>query len=196
MALWRHSIWPWLRMSPHSSLNVIYYLILIPDNDWALPICPVFLCKLNPIKAHWGTGSRPFSFETLATFPPQADHVLIELFSSMMGRGALLDKAPSHLTSLWSHPLNPQATTDLLCHKFVVVFSIILYKWKQFVLFCVELLSYSINVFEINHSYSISSLFVFIALLNSIYRMEMLQFVYLFACWRTFWLFLQWLQLL
>ena len=33
---------------------------LLPDNDWwALPVS---LCKLNPIKAHWWTGSRPFSF--------------------------------------------------------------------------------------------------------------------------------------
>ena len=45
---------------------------LLPDNDWwALA---VFLCKLNPIKAHWGIGSRPFSFERSATSPPQADH--------------------------------------------------------------------------------------------------------------------------
>ena len=38
--------------------------------------------QINPIKAHWGKGSWPFSFERLATFPPQADHVLGELFSS------------------------------------------------------------------------------------------------------------------
>ena len=78
--------WPWLRISPQSSLYVIYCLILLPDNDWwALP---VFLCKLHPIKAHWGKGSWPFSFERSATFPPQADHVLVDLFSSVVaGRG-------------------------------------------------------------------------------------------------------------
>ena len=54
---------------------------LLPDNDWwALP---VFLCKLNPIKAHWGKDSWPFSFERLATFLPRADHVLVDLFSSV-----------------------------------------------------------------------------------------------------------------
>ena len=79
--------WPWLRISPQSSLNVIYCLILLPDNDWwALP---VFLCKLNPIKAHWGKGSWPFSFERWATFPPQADPVLVDLFSSVVAGGAV-----------------------------------------------------------------------------------------------------------
>ena len=70
--------WTWLRISPQSSLNVIYCLILLPDNDWwALP---VFLCKLNPIEAHWGKGSWPFSFERWATFPPQEeDHVFVHL---------------------------------------------------------------------------------------------------------------------
>ena len=72
--------WPWLRISPQSSLLSIVWS-LFPDNDWwALP---VFLCKLNPIKAHWGKGSWPFSFEKSATFPPQADHVLVDLFSSV-----------------------------------------------------------------------------------------------------------------
>ena len=42
--------WPWLRISPQSSLNVIYCLIILPDKDWwALCIHPVFLCKLNPL---------------------------------------------------------------------------------------------------------------------------------------------------
>ena len=70
---------------------------LLPDNDWwALP---VFLCKLNPIKVHWGTGSWPFSFERSATFPPQADHVFIDLFLSMVadrGRGLCGWNPPTH----------------------------------------------------------------------------------------------------
>ena len=33
-----------------------------------------------------------------ATFPPQTDHILVDLFSSMTAGGALLDKAPPHLT--------------------------------------------------------------------------------------------------
>ena len=35
---------------------------------------------MNLIKAHGEKGSGPFSFERLATFPPQADHVLVDLF--------------------------------------------------------------------------------------------------------------------
>ena len=70
---------------------------LLPDNDWwALP---VFLCKLNPIKARWGKGSRPFSSERSATFPPRADHVLVDLFSSVAARGgALRVEPPLHWT--------------------------------------------------------------------------------------------------
>ena len=64
---------------------------LLPDNNWwALP---VFLCKFNPIKAHWETGLRPFS-ERLATFPPQADHVLVDLFSSVVAGGVLKAEPP------------------------------------------------------------------------------------------------------
>ena len=79
------TIWPWLRISPHSSLNVIYFLILTAW-QWLMSF-PVSLCKLNPIKARWGIGSRPFSSERLATFPPQADHVLVDLFSSAIDGG-------------------------------------------------------------------------------------------------------------
>ena len=72
--------WPWLRISPQSSLLSIVWSLL-PDNDWwALP---VFLCELNPIKAHWGKCSWSFSFERSATSPPQADGVLVDLFSSV-----------------------------------------------------------------------------------------------------------------
>ena len=40
------------------------------------------LSKLNSIKAHWERGLTPFSSERLVSLPPQADHVLVELFSS------------------------------------------------------------------------------------------------------------------
>ena len=79
------AIWPWLKRSPQNSLNVIYCVIITAW--WALRICPIFICKLNPIKAHWGTGSWSFSFERSATFPSQADHVLVDLFSSAVDRG-------------------------------------------------------------------------------------------------------------
>ena len=82
------AIWPWLKISPHSSLNVIYCLITTAW-QWLTALCirPVFLCKLNPIQAHWGTGSWSFPFERSATFPPQADHVLVDLFSSVVAGG-------------------------------------------------------------------------------------------------------------
>ena len=84
--------WPWLRISPQSSLYVTIIWSLLPDNNWwALP---VFLWKMNPIKAHWGKGSWPFSFESSATFLPQADHVLVDLFSSVVARGALRAEPP------------------------------------------------------------------------------------------------------
>ena len=55
----------------------------------------MFLCKMNLIKDHGGKGSWPFSFERSATPPPQTDHVLVDLFSSMVG-GGLCGKAPPH----------------------------------------------------------------------------------------------------
>ena len=61
------SIWPWLRISPSSSLNVIYSVIITAWQWLMLLICPVFLCKLNPIKAHWERASRPFSSERLVS---------------------------------------------------------------------------------------------------------------------------------
>ena len=86
--------WPWLRISPQSSLFVIYCWSLLPYNNWwALP---VFLCKMNPIKAHWGNGSWSFSFERSVSFPLQADHVLVDLFSSVQTGGSV-GKAPPQL---------------------------------------------------------------------------------------------------
>ena len=93
------TIWPWLRISPHSSLNVIYYLI-ISVWQWLMSFMymPCILMQINPIKAHWGAGFWPFYFERLATFPPQADHVLVNLFSSMVGRdfGGPWRQSPPH----------------------------------------------------------------------------------------------------
>ena len=37
---------------------------------------------------------KRLSFERLATFPPQADHVLVDLFSSVAARGALQVEPP------------------------------------------------------------------------------------------------------
>ena len=43
--------------------------------------------RINLIKAHGEKGSGPFSFERLATSPPQADHVLVDLFFIHGGPG-------------------------------------------------------------------------------------------------------------
>ena len=72
---------------------------LLPDNDWwALP---VFMCKLSPIKAHWGTGSWPFSPERLVTSPLQADRDLVDLFSSVAtGEALWVEARPQHVKQL------------------------------------------------------------------------------------------------
>ena len=71
------TIWPWLRISPQSSLKVIYYLI-ISAWQWLMRftyIRPVFLCKLNPRKACPGKGQAgPFfhwKSSLVIPFPPQ-----------------------------------------------------------------------------------------------------------------------------
>ena len=91
------AIWPWLRIRPHSSLNVIYYLI-ITARQWLMSFMdmPCIPVQINPVKARWGTGSWPFSFESSATFPPQADQVLVNLFSSL-GAGGALQAEPPHI---------------------------------------------------------------------------------------------------
>ena len=50
--------------------------------------------QIEPKKAHWGTGSWPFSFESSATFPNQADHVLVDLFSSVADGGGACGQSP------------------------------------------------------------------------------------------------------
>ena len=52
----------------------------------------LYSCANEPNKSPWREGSGPFSFERSATSPPQADHVLIDLFSSVVDVG-LRDKA-------------------------------------------------------------------------------------------------------
>ena len=67
------AIWPWLRISPHSSLSVIY-CVIISAWQWLMSfthICPVFLCKLNPIKACPGKGQAGPLFHWESTpYPP------------------------------------------------------------------------------------------------------------------------------
>ena len=85
--------WPWLRISPGSSLYVIYCLMLTAW-QWLMS----FTCipvQTEPIKAHWGKVSWSFSFERSATFPPQADHVLVDLFSSAVDGGLWGQRSPT-----------------------------------------------------------------------------------------------------
>ena len=55
---------------------------------------------MNLTKAHGGKGSWPFSFERLATSLPQADHVLVDLFSSVEAGGDPAGGAPPTLALL------------------------------------------------------------------------------------------------
>ena len=55
-----------------------------------MPCIPMLI---NPIKAHSGEGSWPFS-ESSATFPPQADHVSVD-FSSMADGGLCGQSSPT-----------------------------------------------------------------------------------------------------
>ena len=59
---------------------------------------------MNLIKAHGGKGSWPFSFERSATSPPQADHVLVDLFSSVADAG-LRGKALQQVNFLVFSPI-------------------------------------------------------------------------------------------
>ena len=52
----------------------------------------------EPNKSHGEKGSGPFSFERSATFPPQADHVLVDLFFIRGGQGCCV-KAPQQVAS-------------------------------------------------------------------------------------------------
>ena len=95
------SNWPWLRINPRSSLYVIYCLILTAW-QWLMS----FTCipvQIEPNKSpSRKKGYWSFSFERSATFPPQADHVLVDLFSSAAD-GVSAGKAP------------PQRNTANLC---------------------------------------------------------------------------------
>ena len=101
--------WPWLRISPQSSLLVIYCLILTAW-QWLMS----FTCipvQNEPNKSPLRKMLLALLFERSATFPPQADHVLVDLFSSIAGGGACgrspptLHQIPSrqlpHSTALW-----------------------------------------------------------------------------------------------
>ena len=87
------SFWPWLRISPYSSLNVIYCLI-ITAWQWLMSFMPCIPMQIKPNKSPLRKGFWPFSFERSATFPPQANHVLVDLFSSVVARRTLRVECP------------------------------------------------------------------------------------------------------
>ena len=62
---------------------------------------------MNLIKARGGKGSRPFSLERLATFPPQVDHVLVVLFfipGGPGGGGAVLKLPDTFIVFIFKNP--------------------------------------------------------------------------------------------
>ena len=88
--------WPWLRISPQSFVCYLlfdpYCLTMTVMNFTCIPV------QIEPNKSPLGKGSWPFSFERSASFPPQADHILVDLFSSMAANGALqAGRAPPQL---------------------------------------------------------------------------------------------------
>ena len=78
------AIWPWLKISPHSSLNVIYCLI-ITAWQWLMSFMykPCIPMQIKPNKSPVRNRLLALLLWELATFPPQADHVLVDLFSSV-----------------------------------------------------------------------------------------------------------------
>ena len=56
----------------------------------------LYSCANEPNKSPWRERLWALSFERLATSPPQADHVLVDLFFIRGGRGYCV-KAPRHL---------------------------------------------------------------------------------------------------
>ena len=94
------SVWSWLRISPYSSLNVVYSLI---GTAWQwlmnFNICPVFLCKLNPIKAHWEKGLRPFSYERLVNLSSPSRPCLGSLVLICSSQGSSVSGVPPYLSN-------------------------------------------------------------------------------------------------
>ena len=105
MSLFPKDLWPFNYLTLTQNKPWVLWMLSIiwsflPDNDWwTLPIRPVFLCKLIPIKAHWGTGSWSFTLERLAIFPPQADHVL-DVFSTTADGGSTGGTPPQNTSTL------------------------------------------------------------------------------------------------
>ena len=90
MALWRHSIY--LTLAQNKPLWFFkcfpvldHYCLTVTDELYIY--APVFLCELNPIKAHCERGSRPFSSERLVSLSSPSRSVLVDLFSSAADRG-------------------------------------------------------------------------------------------------------------
>ena len=89
------TIWPWLKISPQSSLNVIYYLI-ISAWQWLMsfPYMPCIPMQIKPIKACQGKGwgaplliewprcskaLSPWKSGHVICFPPQDSVVRVNL---------------------------------------------------------------------------------------------------------------------
>ena len=101
--LWPFSYLALTLNSPQSSLSVIYCLI-ITASQWLMSFVymPCIPMQIKEIKAHWEKGFWPFSFKRSATFPPQADHVLVDLFSSVEDGGLCGQSSPAEGQALFA----------------------------------------------------------------------------------------------
>ena len=136
------AIWPWLRIS--FEFFVCYLLF----DHYCLTMTGelyVFLCKLNPIKAHWGAGSLPFSFERLPTFPPQADQVLVDLFLSVAARGNSVGRGP---------PTPQYITVVLTGISLIRVIEHLFMSFGHLYMFRKSVYSGPLHIFSLNHLFS------------------------------------------
>ena len=92
------TIRPWLRISPQSSLYVIYCLILTAW-QWLMSFTCISV-QTEPNKSPLRKRLLALLLWEIVTFPPQADHVLVDLFSSVAdgggGRAGMRTEPPPH----------------------------------------------------------------------------------------------------
>ena len=86
--------WPWLRISPKSSLFVIYCLI-VTAWQWLMSFTCI-LVQTEPNQSPLRKRLLALLFERSATFPPQADHVRTYSHPLRPGWGAPAGGAPHH----------------------------------------------------------------------------------------------------
>ena len=75
------AIWPWLKINPQSSLNVIYLIITAWQWLMSFPYMPCIPMQIKPIKAcpGKGWGTIPLREWLCVPFPPQGSVVHVNL---------------------------------------------------------------------------------------------------------------------